>query len=100
MGLEPGHEKNWDISNPNVICFSTDPDVAYSFCECAEDVSDSKYDSGIVVLAIPKVKLNPQSIRMDANILGGDCFEYKEAIPPELLCICRVDTDPFMENLI
>lgn len=90
-GLQPGHSKNWDISKPDVIYLSNDPDIAYSFCECAEDVCSDKYDSGIVVLAIPKAALNLKSIQADANILdGGNCFEYKEAIPPELLSIIKM----------
>lgn len=90
-GLEPGHSKNWDISKPDVIYLSNDPDIAYSFCECAEDVCSDKYDSGIVVLAIPKAALNLKSIQADANILdGGNSFEYKEAIPPELLSITKM----------
>lgn len=88
-GLEPGHERNWEGSK-SVICFSTDPDVAHSYCECAEKVSDHKYDSGIVVLAVPKTVLVPALVGLDTNNLErAQSFEYKGTIPPECLYICK-----------
>lgn len=89
-GLEPGHTKNWADSKPNVICLSSNPDIAYSYCESAEEVSEVKYGSGIVMLAIPIVSLNTAFIRLDSNIRmnNSECYEYGGRIPSELIYVC------------
>lgn len=89
-GIEPGHTKNWEDSNKGVICLSTDPEVAYSYCESAEEVSEYKYDSGIVVLAIPTVVLNPLELRVDRNVRskGQDSYEYHSNIPAKYIHVC------------
>lgn len=80
-GLGAKQPKNWSFSTPGDLCFSSNPDVAYSFCECAEDVSDSKYDSGIVVLAIPYMP--KQCLMQDMNCSGEQsCFCMKGVVIP------------------
>lgn len=65
-GLGAKQNKNWDISEPGKIYWAWDPDIAISFCESAEDVSDEVYDSGIVVLSISAKEL--KGVEDDSNI--------------------------------
>ena len=76
FGLGAKQPKNWEFSQDGVLCFSSNPDIAYSFCECADDVSESKYNSGIVVLATPYM---PGYVMMeDMNCQGQQsCFCMK-----------------------
>ncbi len=89
-GLGAKQLKNWDISESGVVCFSDNPDVAYSYCETAEDVSDYKYESGIIVLAIEAFNLDKRLIRRDINIKDttSNCFTYKGIVNPYNLYIC------------
>ena len=74
---------SWEFSKPGVIYLSDDLDVAASYAEAAEEVSDEIYDSGIVVLEIPSKGLNPKKIKDDDNVNDGhsDTFEYHGQIP-------------------
>lgn len=87
LGLGAKQPKNWDFSLSGDLCFSSNPDVAYSFCECAEDVSESKYNSGIVVLATPYI--DGYTMLQDLNCQGEpSCFCMKGVvIPPDRLYI-------------
>lgn len=91
-GLNPGINKNWDISSSSGICLCSDPEIAFSFCECAEDVSDEIYDSGIVVLAITR-GLRKDLLIKDPNINPNPDADnvhyllYKGVIPASSLYI-------------
>lgn len=84
FGLGAKQIKNWSISEDGVVYLATDPNVAASFCETAEDVSDSVYDSGIVVLAIDSRVLHNMRLRKDENIKddSSKCFKYTGVINP------------------
>ena len=85
LGLGGKQVKNWEISRDGVVCFSSDPEVAYSFCESAEDVSDTKYDSGIVVLSVDSRYLNKSLVSLDKNNKDNTTIEYRGIIDPRLL---------------
>lgn len=83
LGLGAKQIKNWDFSIDNIVCFTNDAECAYSFCESADDVSDSKYESGIVVLAVNINDLNKKLLSYDPNMEGGnnkDTFAYRGVI--------------------
>lgn len=87
-GLGAKQIKNWDISEDKVVYFATDPDVAESFCECAEDVSESVYDSGIVVLAVDSRALNRDKLRIDPNIKDEVIsYTYSGVVDPRLIYV-------------
>lgn len=97
LGLGAKQPKNWSFSNTGDICFSSDPDVAYSFCESADAVSDTKYNSGIVVLAVPYWEgcLTLE----DANCNGvRNCFCVKGMIIPRerIFVVVRKGNDLYL----
>jgi uncharacterized protein (DUF302 family) len=73
----------WEDSKPGIVYLANDPDVAESYAEAAEEVSDEIYDSGIVVLKILTKGLNLKNLHDDRNVKGGnsDTFEYHGQIP-------------------
>lgn len=88
LGVNP--VKNWEISKPHVTYLSSDPSVAYSYCESAENVSDSVYNSGIVVFEIDPAGLKAASLRRDSNIQddpesGVINFEYHGIIDTKFM---------------
>ena len=88
LGLGAKQRKNWEISRDNVVCFASDPDIANDFCECAEDVSDSVFNSGIIVLAVKVSDLNLKLLSRDKNILDdSNCFVYKGIIDANKLYV-------------
>lgn len=95
LGLGAKQPKNWVFSEDNVVCLCSDPDVAFSFCESADDVSDSKYESGIVVLAIDASRLNRNCLSIDKNINDKDeavkYLIYRGVIRPE--CIYTISSN-------
>ena len=90
-GLQPNKKKSWDISETGPVYLCEDAEMAFSFCECAEDVPDSVYESGIVVFAVNTSNLNHASLKIDQNIKdqsnGSRCFTYSKAIPPLYLMV-------------
>ena len=93
-GLGAHPIKNWGISEPGVTYLCSDPDAAFSFCEVAEDVSDSVYESGIVVLAVSSKYLDKDKLSLDANYhedgSGPRCFVYKGVIPASQLMVVTI----------
>ena len=51
-------ELSWEFSIPGTVYLANDPDVAESYAEAAEEVSDEVYDSGIVVLKVASKDLD------------------------------------------
>lgn len=86
-GLGAKQPKNWDFSRDGAICFSINPDVAYSYCECADEVSNTKYESGIVVLAFKE--FNKYKLFKDNK--AKDCLRAKNIIisPNDLYVVSR-----------
>ena len=68
-GLGAIQNKNWNISIKNNICLSPNPEEANSFCECAEDVLEDVYNSGIVVLAINTTNLKKELLKGYKNVV-------------------------------
>lgn len=97
LGLGGKQIKNWDFSENGVVCLTNDPEVAFSFCESADEVSDSVYSSGIVVLAVQANTLDRSKISIDRNIngapsetAGGICnyYTYSGIIIPRIIYVC------------
>lgn len=86
-GLGGKHNKNWDISMIGVVCLALDPNDANDYCECAEDVSDSVYESGIIVFAINTQDLDTRKLMQDPNIRDMESYIYQGIIPAEKLYI-------------
>lgn len=88
LGLGAVQKKNWCFSKHGTVYLCTDPFMAISFCEAAEEVKNEVYDSGIVLLSIDESRLTLPLIS-DENIKDGSytCFEYHGVIPAEFLRI-------------
>jgi hypothetical protein len=88
FGLVPGKKKNWDDSKQDVIYLATDPDVAYSYAESSDMVSDTMLDD-IKVLQIKKSDLDKDKLSIDKNVIDNDgsTLEYSGNIAPDLLKI-------------
>ena len=73
----------WEDSKPGIVYLANDPDVAESYAEAAEEVSDEIYDSGIVVLKIPTKGLELNKLHDDRNVQDddSDTYEYHGQIP-------------------
>jgi hypothetical protein len=72
----------WEFSKPGIVYLANDADVAESYAEAAEEVSDEIYDSGIVVLKIPTKGLKISKLHDDRNVQGdSDTYEYHGQIP-------------------
>lgn len=82
-GLDSKHAKNWKDCEKGYIYFTTNYDIAYDFCEAAEDVQEKDYDSGIVVLAVDSKQLKREKFIADPNIRNSaqrECFAYKGTV--------------------
>ena len=92
LGLGAKQIKNWEFSQNNVVCLTSDPEVAFSFCETADEVADSVYESGIIVLAVNINDLDRRLIATDNNIVGDTVngvyyFIYRGIIRPDKLYV-------------
>lgn len=93
-GLGARQRKNWDISKNGVTYFSDNPDVAFSYCEAADEVSEAKYDSGIIVLAVDTKTLDPSKLGIDTNIRDQEenkCYVYSGVINPNYIAVVKSD---------
>lgn len=92
-GLIPNCFTNWgELSLVQSGVYLTDCyDEAYALAETAPCVEDSVYDSGVVVLAIHRDRLDRLLLKMDKNMQTeeGDCgigyFIYHGTIPSRWL---------------
>ena len=75
-------KKNWEDSKPGVVYLAVDPDVAESYAETNDVVSDDWLDQ-IIILKIDTSKLDKQKIKPDSNVRNddNDTLEYHGAIP-------------------
>ena len=85
-------ELSWEFSIPGTVYLSNDPDVAESYAEAAEEVSDEVYDSGIVVLKVASKDLDIDKLFDDSNVQDdfSDTFEYRGVIPWNMLSIHKM----------
>lgn len=91
LGLGAKQIKNWCFSQDNVVCVTDNAECAFSFCESADEVADSVYNSGIIVLAMPFDALDRRLILPDANISdrqpGVYYLTYRGIIKPSSLYV-------------
>ena len=85
-------ELSWEFSIPGTVYLSNDPDVAESYAEAAEEVSDEVYDSGIVVLKVASKDLDIDKLFDDSNVKDdfSETFEYRGVIPWNMLSIHKM----------
>lgn len=93
-GLDSKHAKNWKDCEKGYVYFAQNYDIAYDFCEAAEDVQDDDYDSGIVVLAVDAKTLKKENFKPDGNIItpGHEgCLAYKGTVQAQKLRIVETE---------
>ena len=61
--------RNWECEDG--LYFGLDINICASFCDAAEDVPEEVFDSGIVVLAIPIIRLDLRLLFLDPNNLDN-----------------------------
>lgn len=74
------------------IYFSTDYDLSGSMLECADNVPDSIYDSGIVILVVNSDYLDKNYFCRDINLIGEDnakSIVYQKPVPSNLIGIIK-----------
>ena len=74
--------KAWDDSIPGYVYLAKDPDVAASYAESSEMVSDTWLEQ-IIVLTIDATQLDKDKLFIDQNVQDneGDTIEYRGIIP-------------------
>ncbi len=91
FGLKRNCKQSWVGCKSGRVYLSSDADVAYSYAETTEDISDDDYNSGIFILCINESSLDMSKLARDSNIIdnGYDscCFEYAGDIKPSKLGI-------------
>ena len=85
-------ELSWEFWIQGNVYLANDPDVAESYAEAAEEVSDEVYDSGIVVLKVASKDLDIDKLFDDSNVQDdfSDTFEYRGVIPWGMLSIHKM----------
>ena len=75
-------KKAWEDSKPGLVYLAKDIDVAGSYAESSEMVSDNWIDN-IVILHIDANKLDQSKLSVDQNVQDnqGDTLEYAGVIP-------------------
>lgn len=77
--------QSWVFSTSGAVCLASDPIVAASYCEAAEETPDTVYESGIVVLEVDGSGLH---LEPDTNIQEPDgeatCFICRQVIPAKI----------------
>lgn len=89
-GLGARQNKNWEFSEEGKTYWSNSPEVAESYCETSEEVSDEVYDSGIVILSIPIKEL--RGVEKDLNVqdsLDDEIITSTGVIPFQKLTILQ-----------
>ena len=87
LKINPKH-RNWTDSKKGTIYLAINPDIALSYAETSETVSDKVYNSGIVVYKVNKKHLDLNKLKKDKNVIGdGGTLEYYLDIPSKHLKI-------------
>jgi hypothetical protein len=81
-------KKNWDFSINGYIYLAIDPDIAESYAESSEEVSEDWLDE-IIILVIDTDKIDKSKLFIDKNVKDneGDTLEYRGIISPDALKI-------------
>ena len=82
LGGKGSEAKKWEDSKPGVVYLATSQEVAESYAEASDAVTNEWLDE-IVVLKIKTGKLDPSRFSIDHNVLDneGDTLEYYGIIP-------------------
>lgn len=67
-GLGAVQNKNWEFNVDGAVCLAEDPEIAVSFCECAEETPSEVYNSGICCLEIDADTMDQTLLSQDANL--------------------------------
>lgn len=74
------------------IYFSTDYNLCGSMLECADNVPDSIYNSGTVILVVDSDSLDASYFCRDINLIGEDnakSIVYQKPVPSNLIGIIK-----------
>lgn len=82
LGGKGSERKKWEDSKPGIVYLATSPEVAESYAETSDVVSDEWLDE-IVILKIRTENLDPSKFSLDRNVIDnqGDTLEYHGVIP-------------------
>lgn len=85
-------KKNWEDSKKGVVYLALDPDVAESYAETNDVVSEDWLDQ-IIILKIDASKLNQEKIKSDSNVRSNnnDTFEYHGVISWQYISMLKKD---------
>lgn len=89
IGLDTSVSKKvWEDSVSGYVYLALDPDVAESYAESSEEVSEDWLEQ-IVILTIDTDKIDKSKLFIDQNVLDnqGDTLEYRGIISPDALKI-------------
>lgn len=86
LGGKGSERKKWEDSVHGVVYLAVNADIAESYAESSDFVPEDWLDE-IVILKIDATKLNPDLLKIDANVKDndGDTLEYHGIISPDLL---------------
>lgn len=73
-------KKSWEDSIPGYVYLAKTKEVAISYAETSDAVSEEWLDQ-IVVLKIDIEKIDSGKLYVDANAIDGDTLEYRGIIP-------------------
>jgi len=101
-GLQGGKRKNYEDSATNKVYLDKTPEGAESYAETSDTIPEEWLDQ-IVILKIPKNKLNKKLLNVDKNVLQTDdeeaqTFEYSDTISPQLLSEYKKDSEKMNLN--
>jgi len=96
-GLGAVQKKNWCFSKDHATYFTTDIEVAISFCEEAQETPSDIYESGIVVFSISDEELKDWRIDENVQVPFGDeayitYIRTKDIIPYAKLTQVRAES--------
>ena len=87
FGLGASGKRNWSESKNGVVYLASDPYIAESYAETAEEEDvPAQFIDNIVILEINTMGLDPSKFFVDSNVLlyeddAGKTFEYHGVIP-------------------
>ena len=88
-GLLPNQLQTWPGCIPGWVYLADDEELAISFCEAADEVSDDIYASGILVFEVDVMGLDGRLLVPDLNIKDEEtrkhCFAYYGKSSPKQL---------------
>lgn len=84
-----GDNWGWGTEFTDEIFLSDDKDIAASYCECADNVDDATFDSGIYIV---EVEVDEENVDEDRWSGAPSCFVHHGPVYPDrFLKIWRYD---------